>query len=421
MASTSTWKPSTWRSADSELSLHAIEPAREGRFVLLLGALVAFGPLAIDLYLPALPAIGAGLAASAEKVQLSITVFLAGFSLGMLFYGPISDRYGRRTVMLTGIALFALASLACMLATSVDQLIVARFVQALGGGAASVLARAVVRDVYPPTEAIRKLSLMAMVTAIAPLLAPLLGSLLLAQFGWRGTFAAVLLWGLFSLLVVWFQLPETLPAERRGQMSLGRAFAIYGSLLLDPVALGLLLAGGMSFAAMFAYITGSPFYFIELQHFSPLAFSLVFAANALGIFAANYLNSRLVKRQGAAVMAGVGSGVGFVGAILLWVASGVSDAVPAVIGGLFVVVSMTGLLGANCVGLLMARYPNNAGAAAAMFVASQFGLGMLASATISYLHDPSGRAMALVILAASAMSVMGWFGFRLFEARARTN
>ena len=142
----------------------AIEPAREGRFVLLLGALVAFGPLAIDLYLPALPAIGAGLSASAETVQLSITVFLAGFSLGMLFYGPISDRYGRRTVMLTGIALFSLASLGCMLATSVDQLIAARFVQALGGGAASVLARAVVRDVYTPTEAIRKLSLMAMVT-----------------------------------------------------------------------------------------------------------------------------------------------------------------------------------------------------------------------------------------------------------------
>src|SRR6185369_16119321 len=127
----------------------------------------------------------------------------------------ISDRYGRRTVMLIGIALFALASLACMLAMAVEQLIAARFVQALGGGAASVLARAVVRDVYPPTEAIRKLSLMAMVTAIAPLLAPVLGSLLLGQFGWRGTFAAVVVWGVLSLLVVWFQLPETLPAERR--------------------------------------------------------------------------------------------------------------------------------------------------------------------------------------------------------------
>jgi len=395
----------------------AINPAREGRFVLLLGALVAFGPLAIDLYLPALPAIASGLAATPEAVQLSITVFLAGFGLGMLFYGPISDRYGRRTVMLSGIALFALASLACMLATGVEQLIAARFVQSLGGGAASVLARAVVRDVYTPTEAIRKLSHMAMVTAIAPLVAPLLGSALLAGFGWRGTFAAVLLWGLLSFTVVWRYLPETLPAERRGQLPLGAAFAAYFHLLLDPVAVGLLLAGGMSFAAMFAYITASPFYFIELQHFSPGAYGALFAANAVGIFAANYLNSRLAKSKGAAVMAGVGSASGLAGALLLWLAMSVSDAVPAVIGGLFIVVSMTGLLGANCVGLLMARYPQNAGAAAALFGSSQFGFGMWASATVSYTHDGSGRPMAWVILATSAASLVGYLLFRRASRR----
>lgn len=389
-----------------------IEAAREGRFILLLGALVAFGPLAIDLYLPALPAIAVGLAASAEAVQASITVFLAGFAVGMLFYGPISDRYGRRVVMLTGIALFALASLACLLASAVEQLIVARFVQALGGGAASVLARAVVRDVYSPTEAIRKLSLMAMVTAIAPLLAPLLGSALLAGFGWRGTFAAVLAWGLLSLAVVWRMLPETLPAERRGQLSLAAAFAAYGRLARDPVAIGLLLAGGMSFAAMFAYITASPFYFIALQKLSPAAYGALFAVNALGIFAANYINSRLVKSRGAAVMAGVGCASGFAGALLLWVAMASGNALPAVIAGLFVVVSMTGLLGANCVGLLMARYPHNAGAAAALFGSSQFGFGMWASAAVSYTHDGSGRPMAWVIVATMTLSLIGYLLYR---------
>ncbi|HLO65035.1 MAG TPA: Bcr/CflA family multidrug efflux MFS transporter [Azonexus sp.] len=389
-----------------------IEPAREGRFILLLGALVAFGPLAIDLYLPALPAIAAGLGASAEAVQSSITVFLAGFAVGMLFYGPISDRYGRRTVMLTGIALFALASLACLLATAVEQLIVARFIQALGGGAASVLARAVVRDVYSPSEAIRKLSLMAMVTAIAPLLAPLLGSALLAGFGWRGTFAAVLAWGLLSLGVVWRMLPETLPAERRGELSLAAAFAAYGRLACDPVAIGLLLAGGMSFAAMFAYITASPFYFIAVQQLSPTTYGALFAANALGIFAANYANSRLVKSRGAAAMAGVGCASGFAGALLLWVAMASGDALPAVIGGLFVVVSMTGLLGANCVGLLMARYPQNAGAAAALFGSSQFGFGMWASAAVSYTHDGSGRPMAWVIVVTMTLSLLGYLLYR---------
>lgn len=397
------------------MRLAAFDPAREGRFVLLLGALVAFGPLSIDLYLPALPAMATGLAAGSGAVQLTITVFLAGFSLGMLFYGPLSDRYGRRKVMLGGIALFVVASLACMLATAIEYLIGARFFQALGGGAASVLARAVVRDVYRPDEAIRKLSLMAMVTAIAPLLAPLLGSVLLAGFGWRGTFAALLVWGLLSLLVVWRVLPETLPREQRGQLSLGRAFAAYGGLLLDPVALGLVLAGGMSFAAMFAYITASPFYFIELHAFSPLAYGLLFAANALGIFAANYLNSRLVRSKGPVVMAGIGCGLGFAGALLLWLASGVGGALPGVIVGLFVVVSMTGLLGANCVGLLMARYPQNAGAAAAVFGAGQFSLGMLASAAVSYHHDGSGRPMAWVILVVSVLSLLGYLIFRRFQ------
>lgn len=395
----------------------AINTAREGRFILLLGALVAFGPLSIDLYLPALPAIAAGLSASAEAVQLSITVFLGGFSLGMLFYGPMSDRYGRRTVMLTGIALFVLASLACMLATAVEFLIAARFLQALGGGAASVLARAVVRDVYTPTEAIRKLSLMAMVTAIAPLVAPLMGGGLLGVFGWRGTFAAILLWGVVSLIVVWRQLPETLPAERRGTLSMGRAFAVYGSLLVDPVAMGLVLAGGMSFAAMFAYITASPFYFIALKGFSPGAYGMLFAANAVGIFATNYLNSRFVRRVGPAAMAGIGSGSCFAGALLLWAAIGGTDVLPAVIGGLFIVASMTGLLGANCVGLLMARYPQNAGAAAALFGAGQFGFGMLASAAVSYYHDGSGRPMAWVILVSTAASLTGYLLFRRIQSR----
>ena len=393
-----------------------IDPAREGRFILLLGALVAFGPLAIDLYLPALPAIAGGLAASPEAVQLSITVFLAGFSLGMLFYGPISDRYGRRAVMLSGILLFAAASTACMLARSVDQLILSRFFQALGGGAASVLARAVVRDVYSPTEAIRKLSLMAMVTAIAPLLAPLLGSLLLQHFGWRGTFAAVLAWALFSLFMVWRALPETLAVGHRGQLPLGKAFAAYGRLLRDPFALGLILAGGMSFAAMFAYITASAFYFIELHQFSPLAYSALFACNAVGIFLANFFNARLVRRVGPARMAGLGCSVATVGAVVLCFGSWQGESLWPVVAGLFAVVAMTGLLGANCVGLLMGRYPQNAGAAAAVFGASQFGFGMLASATVSYAHDGSGRPMAIVILGCSLFALAGCALFRRQEA-----
>lgn len=395
----------------------AVARGGEFGFILLLGALAAFGPLSIDLYLPALPAMAQGLGASPEAVQLSVTVFLAGFSLGMLFYGPISDRHGRRPVMLAGIALFALASLACLLVATVEQLIVARFFQAVGGGAASVLARAVARDVYAPTEAIRKLSLMAMVSTVAPMLAPLAGSLILPWSGWRGAFAALLLWGVLSLLVVLFRLPETLSAERRGQMSVGRAFAVYGTMLADPVAVGLVLAGGMSFAAMFAYITGSPHFFIDLQGFSPLAFSLVFATNALGLLGANYVNSRVVRTLGPARMLAIGCGLGFAGAMILLACLGLGGPYAlGVIAGLFVIVSMAGLLGANCVGLLMARFPDSAGAAAAFFGASQFGFGMLASAGVSYFHDGAGRSMAWVIAVASSLALGGYGIFQCWGA-----
>ena len=392
-------------------------PARisEGGLVLLLGALVAFGPLAIDLYLPALPAIAAGLAATPEAVQLSVTVFLAGFSFGMLFYGPISDRYGRRRVMLGGIGLFVVASIACMLAGAVEQLIVARLFQAIGGGSASVLARAVARDVYSPTEAIRKLSLMAMVTSVAPLLAPLIGSGVLALWGWRAAFGVLLAWGVASLVVVWRKLPETLPANKRGQLPVGRAFAAYGTMLASPAAIGLVLAGGMSFAAMFAYITGGPHFFIDMNGFSPTGFSLVFAANAVGIFAANYANSRLVRRVGPPTMLGGGSLAGLAGALGLMAAMA-SGSVPGAIVGLFVVVSVTGLLGANCVGLLMSHFPQNAGAAAALFGAGQFGFGMLASFGVSHFHDGTGQPMAWVVLIACALSTVG---FGLYRVAAR--
>jgi DHA1 family bicyclomycin/chloramphenicol resistance-like MFS transporter len=308
-------------------------------------------------------------------------------------------------VLLGGIGLFVLASVACALAPSAEVLIGARFLQALGGGAASVLARAVARDVYAPTEAIRKLSLMAMVTAVAPLVAPLLGSLALAWQGWRASFWLLVGWGLLSLGACLRFLPETLPPERRGQTRLGAAFGVYGRMLLDPAGLGLVLAGGMSFAAMFAYITAGPFYFIELQGLSPLGYSLLFAANALGIFAANFANSRLVRRVGAAAMIRAGCLLGLAGALPL---PFVGAHPTWVMGALFVVVSTTGLLGANCVGLLMQGYGHNAGAAAALFGAGQFGFGMLASWATGYWHDGSGQPMAWIILGASSLSALGF-------------
>ncbi len=385
--------------------------AESRRLILLLASLTAFGPLAIDLYLPALPSIAAGLAATPEAVEASVTVFLAGFALGMLFYGPISDHYGRRRVVQGGIALFTLASLGCMATDSVGHLIAARFIQAIGGGAASVLARAVVQDVYKPAEAIQKLSLMGMVMAVAPVVAPLLGSLILMLSGWRGTFGALFVWGLLCLALVTKFLPESLPPELRNQHSLGRAFAAYGSLCLDPVAVSLALIGGMSMAAMFAYITGGPFYFIHLRHFTPTAYSVIFATNAFGIFLASFLNSRLLPRFGAEALIGLSCAIALASALALLVFVDFANGLVAV-GAIFLVVSMIGPLGANCVGLLMRNYPRNAGAASAFFGASQFLFGTLASMGVSFFYNGTGQPMAWMVVVASALSMLGYWLLR---------
>lgn len=395
---------------DTETSVRAgAAPAIPGerRMSALLGMLAAFGALAVDLYLPALPAIGASLRATPDAVQLSVTAFLAGLMLGMLFCGPLSDRVGRRKVLLCGIGLYALASLSCMLAGSVQQLIAARFLQALGGGAAFVLSRAVARDLFPGERAIPMLSAIAMVSGVAPLVAPLIGSTLMQVVGWRGAFAAMLAWALLGLAVVWRRLPESLPRERRINLPLPRVFDVYWRLLTDRVAVGLMLAGGMAFAAMFAYITAGPFYFIELRGWTPTQYGLVFAVNALGMLLTNALNRRCASRYAPAAMMRIGCLLGVAGSLALLASVAGPGGPSLALAGLFVVVSVTGLLGANGIGLLMARYPREAGAAAALFGAAQFGFGAGASAMVSVLHDGSARPMGFVIGAASCLSLAG--------------
>lgn len=268
----------------------------ERRLLLLLSALVAFGPLSIDMYLPSLPAIAADLGASDAQVQRSISGFLVGFCVGMLFYGPLSDRFGRRPVLLAGIALYLFSSLACALADSPGQLVLLRVLQALGGGAASVLARAMVRDLYPLGEAARMLALMHMVTMLAPLAAPLLGGYLMLWAGWRALFVVLALFAGLCLLAVW-RVAESHPPERRGG-SLAQAFLAYGRLLGDRRALGYVLCMGLAFAGMFAYISAAPFVFIE--HFGVRAerFGWFFGLNILGVMLATWCSARLVRRHG---------------------------------------------------------------------------------------------------------------------------
>lgn len=387
---------------------HSTRRRPDIRLILLLGALAACGPLATDMYLPSLPNIARAFDVPAAAAAATLTSFMAGFSIGMLLYGPVSDAYGRRPVLLGGIALFTVASVACWLSFSIGELIVLRFLQALGAGAASVLSRAIARDAHEPSDAAKVLSMVAIVTAIGPLLAPLIGGQLLLLGGWRVVFVALTLFGLVCAVAAYIGVPETWPADKRESSAVLRSFAAYGRLLRDPLVWGHLLCGGMAFAAMFTYISATPFVYIEYFHVSPQHYGLFFGANIIGIMIGNFLNTRLVGRLGALRMVSTASTVSAVASIFvalmcltgwggLW----------SIVFGLFFVVGVVGVLGANSATDLMYRYPKNAGAAAAVFGAAQLGLGALASAVVVRFPGVSPFGMGVTIGACGVLTYVG--------------
>ncbi|MDR9466619.1 Bcr/CflA family multidrug efflux MFS transporter [Marinospirillum sp.] len=367
------------------------------RLIVLLAALVAFGPLSIDMYLPSLPLIAADLGAAQADIQLTISSFLIGLFIGMLFYGPLSDKLGRRPLLLGGITLYLLASIACFLAVSAEWLIAARFLQALGAAAASVLARAIVRDLFPLNEAARVLSLMHLVTMIATLIAPLVGGYLIMLTGWRALFVVLFVFAALVLLFSVWKIPETHHGSSRGSSFLA-VYKAYGLILLQPVAVGYILCMSLTFAGMFAYITASPFIYIEYFGVAPQVYAWLFSLNIGGIILLVSLNARYVGRFGTQRLLWLGAALAAASGLLLLFA-GVSGwgGLPLIVVALLGFVSVTGVLGANCMASLLSRFPEQAGAAAGIAVATQFGTGALASGLVSWLHDGTPLAMSLII------------------------
>lgn len=367
------------------------------RTILILGALSAFGPLAIDFYLPAFPAMALAFGTDENHVQMTLAAYFLGLSIGQLAYGPVADRFGRRIPLLTGVGLFTAASVACAYAPNLEWLIGARFVQALGGCAGMVISRAVVSDKCDAVGSAKVFSQLMLVMGLAPILAPLLGGLLVNTTGWQSIFLALTGFSALAGLAVATGLPESLPAHIPRQ-PLSGALRQYGRLLADPVFLGHALTGGIAIAGMFAYIAGSPFIIIKLYGVPAEHFGWLFGTNAAGFILVAQVNARLLAKRGPAFLLARAVWVYLAAGVTLLAVSSLHPAQlwPLLIP-LFICIASLGCISPNAAACAMSGQGGRAGSASALLGCLQFSVAAGASALVGVLHDGSAVPMAMVI------------------------
>lgn len=388
--------------------------------IVLLGLLTAAAPLSIDMYLAGLPAIQSEFGVDAAATQRSLSSFFLGLALGQLMLGPLSDRFGRRRMLLVGLGIYLVGTLLCLASPGIGALVGARLVQGFGAAAGPVICRAIIRDVFQGGQAARAMSFVIIVMGAAPLLAPSVGGVIVHWTGWRAIFAVLAGYAALALALVMLRLNETNPPERAGQTRLAGRFGAYLTVIRDRYALSQLAAGGLVFGGLFAYIAGAPFIFMERFGMRPDHFGFILAANVAGMLVGTYLNGRLVRRLGTRRLLNIGlpvcavSGVSFAATASLF-----SLPLVAVWLMLFAYVSVIGLVAGNTMANLLERYPENAGAASALFGVAQFTFGASTSAIVGAFGGNGLRGTALVMAAAGLCALAAHlYGLRLARTSA---
>jgi DHA1 family bicyclomycin/chloramphenicol resistance-like MFS transporter len=376
------------------------------RILAILSTLMAFASISTDLYLPALPTMASSLHADAGTVELTISGYLVGFSLGQLLWGPIGDRHGRRLPIAIGLVLFIAGSAGCAVSTSAAMLVGWRALQAVGACASVVLARAMVRDLYTGHRAAQMMSTLMTVMAIAPLLGPSVGGLILHMASWRAIFWTLVGVGLATLAAL-YALPETLPPERRNREPLWRALAGYGELLRHRRLLGYAAAGGCFYGGIYAYIAGTPFAYITYYHVSPQCYGVLFGAGIVGIMLTNQINSRLVRRLGGDRLMRAGAlGAAVAGLQLAFDAWTGWGGLTGLVIPLFLFISATGFIVANSIAGALGSFPERAGSVSALVGAIQYGTGITGSALVGIFANGTPWPMACIIALMSIGSLL---------------
>jgi MFS transporter, DHA1 family, multidrug resistance protein len=394
-------------------------PRPPARMVVVLGGLTMFGPLSLDLYLPALPQLADDLNASASAAQLSITACLVGLAAGQLVAGPLSDRLGRKRPLMIGLVAYLLASVACALAPSATVLIALRLIQGLGGAAGIVISRAIARDLYSGSALMIFFSRLLLIAGLAPVLAPILGGQLSRIMSWRGIFGVLAGFGAALLLAGWFGLNETLPPERRVVGGFRRTLQGYNTLLHDRFFVGCALSSGLAGATMFAYIAGSTFVLQRIYGMSPQGFSFVFGGISLGLVGAAQAGARIALVWPLTRVLGLGLLINLVGAVAVLGTVISRLPLPVLIGALLVMVSAVGLIFPTANALAMADYPDLAGTASSLQGLSQFVFGAVAAPFVGIAGEHTAVPLGIVTTTVSLCAMASFAGLVIPAVRAR--
>ena len=376
----------------------------------LLTMLVALGPLSTDLYLPALPTLARAFASDAAGVQLTLSVFLVGFAFGQLFYGPLSDRFGRRPLLLGGLAIYCLATIACILAQSIEMLIAARFMQALGACAGPVLGRAVVRDVWGATESARIIAYMGGAMAIAPLLGPTLGGFLTVLFGWQSNFVVLLLICIAQTIAVAGLLGESNVHRHPGATHPRQLLANFRLLLASRSYLGYVLTFSFSYSALFAFISASSFVLSERHGLTPEVFGMSFGLVVAGYVLGSLASGKLVRRFGGDTLLAFGAWLGAVAGLCMAALefSGASS-IAAILGPMFFCTVATGLVMPNAIAKALAPYPTMVGSASALMGFVQMSLAAVVGVAVGHaLPGGGGGALAVGVAICTALAPLSY-------------
>ena len=394
---------------------------RPGTFALtaLLAALSAIGPLTTDMYLPSLPDIAQKLSASTPQVQFTISAYLIGFAVGQILYGPLSDRHGRKPVLLAAMGIYCVATVVCALSTSIEMLIVARAFQALGGSGGIVLARAIVRDLYSGTRAGRELSLIGAVMALAPVLAPVVGGVMQTGFGWRSVFFALVAAGIAGVGVVILLLPETLKIRAPEKVSFSSMLASYRVVGRNPVYLAYLAMSSTCYAGLFAWISGASFVLQDLYGLTPFHFGVAFAFGSIGFMVGATIAARLVARFGLDGIIGLGAGALTAGGLgmVLSVALGLTSAVSLVLPVSIYLAGLGMVLPQSIAGAIT-PFPERAGAASSLFGFVQQTLAAVSGALVGWLLGQNAWPLAAGVAIMGVATLSIWLATRTLRAGA---